>query len=300
MHPFCVAPSDIKSPISPFKPRAMSEKEIQSTISDYVNCSVLAKRAGYDGVEIMGSEGYLIHQFLVTHTNRRSDSWGGSFSNRMKFPIQIVEGIRKAVGEDFMIIFRLSMIDLLNNNGLSWEEVSELAQALEQAGVNIINTGIGWHESRIPTIATSVPRAGWAWVTKKLKDEKVVSIPLCATNRYNDPFVIEESLQNGDADLISMVRPLITNKFYFCNNFSPPSSDQARPFLADSNFIQKVKENRVDEINTCIACNQACLDHVFVGKVASCLVNPRACHEKELPRVKTPDQKLNIAVVGAG
>eukprot|EP00557_Chaetoceros_sp_GSL56_P002768 CAMPEP_0176501136 /NCGR_PEP_ID=MMETSP0200_2-20121128/13991_1 /TAXON_ID=947934 /ORGANISM="Chaetoceros sp., Strain GSL56" /LENGTH=829 /DNA_ID=CAMNT_0017899985 /DNA_START=206 /DNA_END=2695 /DNA_ORIENTATION=- len=279
-HPFAVSASSTKSPISSFKARELSLGEIQSTIQDFVNCAVLAKEAGYDGVEIMGSEGYLINQFLVSRTNRRKDMYGGDFINRMKFAVDIVRETRQAVGKDFIIIFRLSMLDLVED-GSSWDEIKILAQAIEDAGATIINTGIGWHEARIPTIATSVPRGSFAWVTKKLKEENVVSIPLCATNRVNAPDVGESILVDHCADLVSM----------------------ARPFLADPNIVKKSREGRVEEINTCIACNQACLDHAFVGKTASCLVNPLACHETELSidADSVPgDERLNIAVVGSG
>ncbi len=273
-HPFAVAPSAIKSPISPFKPWALSKRGIEKTIRDYANCAQLAKDAGYDGVEVMGSEGYLINQFIVTKTNKRTDEWGGSYENRIKFPLEIVRRIRQKVGNEFIIIFRLSMLDLVDG-GSSWEEVVLLAKELEKAGVTIINTGIGWHEARIPTIATMVPRAAFSWVTKKMMGE--VKIPLVTTNRINDPKVAEEVLQEGCADMISM----------------------ARPFLADPEIIKKTAEGREDEINTCIGCNQACLDHIFKQQTASCLVNPRACHETELNYLPTKSPK-NIAVVGSG
>jgi 2,4-dienoyl-CoA reductase (NADPH2) len=273
-HPFCVSASSIKSPISPFKPRALSTRAIKGQIKDFARCAKLAKLAGYDGVEIMGSEGYFINQFLVTHTNKRKDQYGGDFSNRMRLPLEIVKATRKAVGEEFIIIFRLSMLDLIEK-GSNWAEILMLAKALEAAGVTIINTGIGWHEARIPTIATSVPRGGFAWVTEKLKDE--VKIPLCTTNRINTPELGEEIIASNKADLVSM----------------------ARPMLADPDFVKKARENRADEINTCIACNQACLDHVFQAKRASCLVNPRACHETELNYAPTHHVK-KVAVVGAG
>jgi len=280
-HPFAVSASSTRSPISPFKAKELSTSEVQSTIHDFVNCAVLAKEAGYDGVEIMGSEGYLINQFLVKRTNFRTDEYGGNdFINRMKFAVDIVRQTREAVGDDFIIIFRLSMIDLVDD-GSSWDEVKILAQAIEDAGCTIINTGIGWHEARIPTIATSVPRKSFAWVTKKMRDENVVSIPLCATNRVNAPHVGEDVIGEDYADLVSM----------------------ARPFLADPHIMSKSREGRVDEINTCIGCNQACLDHAFVGKTASCLVNPLACHETEISVEKNSvpsDQRLNVAVVGAG
>lgn len=279
-HPFAVSASSTKSPISYFKARELSLNEVQSTIKDFVQCAVLAKEAGYDGVEIMGSEGYLINQFLVSRTNKRRDIYGGEFSNRMKFAVDIVRETRQAVGKDFIIIFRLSMLDLVKD-GSSWDEIKILAQAIEDAGATIINTGIGWHEARIPTIATSVPRGSFAWVTKKLKDENVVGIPLCATNRVNAPEVGEGILKDHCADLVSM----------------------ARPFLADPFIIEKSRQGRIQEINTCIACNQACLDHAFVGKTASCLVNPLACHETELSiqADSVPeDERLNISVVGSG
>ena len=280
-HPFAVSSSKTKSPISMFEARELSTTEVHETISDFVNCAVLAKEAGYDGVEIMGSEGYLINQFLVTHTNSRMDEYGGEdFQNRMRFAVDIVKETRQAVGPDFILIFRLSMLDLIKD-GSSWEEVKVLAQALEDAGATILNTGIGWHEARVPTIATSVPRGGFAWVTKKLKEENIVNLPLCATNRINAPHVAERILKDGCADLVSM----------------------ARPFLADSFILEKAREGRVEEINSCIACNQACLDHAFVGKTASCLVNPRACHETEL-QIETNsvpvEKRLRIGVVGSG
>ncbi len=273
-HPLCVAPSKIKAPINRFTPRKLSNRGIERTIRAFVNSAVLAKEAGYDGVEIMGSEGYLINQFIVSKTNHRTDEWGGSFENRVRFPLEIIRRTREAVGKEFIIIYRLSMLDLVED-GSSWEEVEQLAVAVEKAGANIINTGIGWHEARIPTIATMVPRAGFAWVTKKLMGK--VSIPLVTTNRINMPEVAEQVLAEGCADMISM----------------------ARPFLADPELMIKAQENKSDEINTCIACNQACLDHVFKQEVASCLVNPRACHETEFTISNTTKVK-NIAVVGAG
>jgi 2,4-dienoyl-CoA reductase (NADPH2) len=274
-HPLVVAPSAIKSPISPFKPRGLSARGVESQIAAYVRCARLAREAGYDGVEIMGSEGYLINQFLVTHVNQRQDKWGGSWENRMRFPVEIVARVREAVGADFIIIYRLSMLDLIPA-GQNWDEVVMLAKAVERAGATIINTGIGWHEARIPTIATSVPRGAFAWVTQKLKSE--VRIPLCTTNRINTPEVAEQILSDGCADMVSM----------------------ARPFLADAEFVQKAASGRSDEINTCIACNQACLDHTFKLKIASCLVNPRACHETELIYTPILARKKRIAVVGAG
>jgi len=274
-HPLVVAPSPVKSPISPFKPRGLSARGVESQIAAYVRCARLAREAGYDGVEIMGSEGYLINQFLVTHVNQRQDKWGGSCENRMRFPVEIVERVREAVGVDFIIIYRLSMLDLIPA-GQNWNEVVMLAKAMERAGATLINTGIGWHEARIPTIATSVPRGAFAWVTKKLKSE--VEIPLCTTNRINTPEVAEQILSDGCADMVSM----------------------ARPFLADAEFVHKAASGRGDEINTCIACNQACLDHTFKLKIASCLVNPRACHETELNYTPVLARKKRIAVVGAG
>jgi len=273
-HPLCVAPSAIKSPISPFKPFKLKESGIKRTIKDFVNASKLAKLAGYDGVEIMGSEGYLINEFIAAETNHRKDDWGGTYQNRMRLPIELVKQTREGVGEDFIIIYRLSMLDLVEK-GSSWDEVVQLAKEIEKAGASIINTGIGWHEARIPTIATSVPRAAFTWVTQKMKKE--VSIPLVTTNRINMPETAEKVLADGHADMISM----------------------ARPFLADADWVNKAFEEKEDEINTCIGCNQACLDHVFERKVASCLVNPRACHETELNYNLTSKRK-KIAVVGAG
>ncbi|WP_429014121.1 FAD-dependent oxidoreductase [Aeromonas hydrophila] len=273
-HPFSLAPSAVKAPISPFKPRAMSERQIRGTIRDFAATAQLARSAGYDGVEVMGSEGYLINQFICERTNKRTDGWGGSSENRMRFPVEIVRAIRERVGPDFIIIFRLSMLDLVEQ-GSSLEEVIALGKALEQVGVTLINTGIGWHEARIPTIATSVPRGAFSWVTAELK--KHLSVPLITTNRINTPEVAERILAGGEADMVSM----------------------ARPFLADPEFVIKAAENRADEINTCIACNQACLDHVFKQKRASCLVNPRACFETELTFGRVPQPK-KLAVVGAG
>ncbi|HBN9703317.1 TPA: FAD-dependent oxidoreductase [Pseudomonas aeruginosa] len=272
--PKSVSASAVQAPINPFKPRELDEQGIEKQIRDFVTCSVLAQKAEYDGVEIMGSEGYFINQFLVAHVNQRTDRWGGSFENRMRLPVEIVRRVREAVGPNFIIIYRLSMLDLVEN-GSTWDEIVTLAKAIEQAGATIINTGIGWHEARIPTIATKVPRAAYAKVTAKLKG--AVSIPLVATNRINTPEVAEQVLAEGDADMVSM----------------------ARPFLADSDFVNKAAEGRADEINTCIGCNQACLDHTFSGKVTSCLVNPRACHETELNYIPTIHVK-KIAVVGAG
>ncbi len=283
VHPFSVAPSAIKSAITPFSPWAMSERLIRATIQDFANCAALAREAGYDGVEIMGSEGYLINQFIAPRTNKRTDDWGGSFENRIRFPQEVMKAVRAAAGHDFIVIFRVSMLDLVED-GSTWEEVEQLAMAIERAGATIINTGIGWHEARIPTIATVVPRGAYAWVTKRLMGK--VSIPLITTNRINTPEKAEEILRAGYADMVSMARPL----------------------LADPDFMRKASEGRADEINTCIACNQACLDHVFAQKTASCLLNPRACREtKFVPfgpatghfaKAAAPRQK--IAVVGAG
>ena len=272
--PKSVAPSAIQAPINPFKPRELDEEGIEKQIQDFVTCSVLAQKAEYDGVEIMGSEGYFINQFLAAHTNQRNDRWGGSYENRMRLPVEIVRRVREAVGPNFIIIYRLSMLDLVEG-GSTWEEIVILAKAIEAAGATLINTGIGWHEARIPTIATKVPRAAFTKVTAKLKGE--VSIPLITTNRINTPEVAEQVLAEGDADMVSM----------------------ARPFLADPDFVNKAAEGRADEINTCIGCNQACLDHTFGGKLTSCLVNPRACHETELNYIPTTQVK-KIAVVGAG
>ncbi len=273
-HPFNVAPSKIKSPITPFKPFKLRESGIKRTIKDFVKCAKLSKLAGYDGIEIMGSEGYLINQFIAKRTNKRTDSWGGDYANRMRLPIELVKQTREAVGKEFIIIYRLSMLDLVEK-GSSWQEVVQLGKEIEKAGATIINTGIGWHEARIPTIATSVPRAAFTWVTKKMKEK--LSIPLITSNRINMPETAEKILSEGDADMISM----------------------ARPFLADPEWVNKAEQEKADEINTCIGCNQACLDHVFQQKVASCLVNPRACHETELNYNPTENKK-KIAVVGAG
>ena len=272
--PRLVAPSAIQAPINPFKPKELDETGIEKQIADFVTCAQLARQAGYDGVEIMGSEGYFINQFLVAHTNHRSDRWGGSFENRMRLAVQIVTRVREAVGPDFIIIFRLSMLDLIEG-GSVWEEIVQLAQAIEQAGATLINTGIGWHEARIPTIATKVPRAAFTKVTAKLRGS--VGIPLITTNRINTPEVAEAVLAAGDADMVSM----------------------ARPFLADADFVNKAAAGKAEEINTCIGCNQACLDHTFAGKLTSCLVNPRACHETELNYLPVKQAK-RIAVVGAG
>jgi 2,4-dienoyl-CoA reductase (NADPH2) len=272
--PDCVAPSAIKSPISMFAPKELDAEGIEKQISDIVACAARAKQAGYDGVEIMGSEGYFINQFLVTHTNKRTDEWGGSYENRMRLPIEIVRRTREAVGEDFILIYRLSMIDLIPN-GSTYEEVVQLAQEIEKAGATIINTGIGWHEARIPTIATSVPRAAFAWVTKKLMGK--VGIPLITSNRINTPEVAEEVLADGCADMVSL----------------------ARPMLADPDFVAKAMAGKSGHIAPCIACNQACLDHTFGGKISSCLVNPQACYETELTLDPVTTEK-SIAIVGAG
>ena len=273
-HPELVAPSAIKAPINSFRPRALSSDEVEQTIEDFVRAASLAQGAGYDGVEIMGSEGYLINEFIATHTNQRDDAWGGSYENRIRFPLEIVRRTRAKVGANFILIFRLSMLDLVEG-GSTLKEVVKLAQALEAAGVTILNTGIGWHEARIPTIATKVPRAAFAWVTAQLKGK--VRIPLIATNRINTPEVAEKILTDGMADMVSM----------------------ARPFLADPEFVNKAAAGRADQINTCIGCNQACLDHTFGGKITSCLVNPRACHETLM--IETPAIfKDRVAIVGAG
>lgn len=273
-HPFIFAPSAIKSPISPFKPWAMSSRRILKTIKHYARCAKLAKQAGYDGVEIMGSEGYLINQFIVRHTNHRQDQWGGSFENRMRFPVEVVKAVREAAGEDFIIIYRLSMMDLISD-GSSWEEVVMLARQIEAAGASIINTGIGWHEARIPTIATLVPSAAFTPVTGKIKSE--LNIPVITSNRINTPELANQLIEEGIADMVSM----------------------ARPFLADAEFVNKAKHGERESINVCIACNQACLDQVFQNKEASCLVNPRACRETELIFEETAESK-RLAVVGGG
>ncbi len=277
--PFCVAPSRIQSPISPFTPRELSARGIERQIRAFVRCAKLAREGGYDGVEVMGSEGYLINQFLVTHTNQRSDDWGGSYQNRMRLAVEIVRRVREATGTDFIIIYRLSMLDLIPD-GSSWEEVVLLAKAVADAGATIINTGIGWHEARVPTIATSVPRGAFAWVTQKMRKELRAAgylLPLITSNRINMPEVAEAILEEGCADMVSMARPL----------------------LADANFVNKAAAGRRDEINTCIACNQACLDHTFKSQLASCLVNPRAGHETTL-LIRATAMKKRVAVVGAG
>lgn len=274
MHPLALSASDIRSPIGMFTPSQMSERQIHKTIGDFANSAHYAKQANYDGIEVMGSEGYLINQFICARTNMRYDDWGGNYHNRMRFPLEIIKAIREKVGADFIIIFRLSMLDLVEQ-GSTFEEVVELAQALEKAGVTILNTGIGWHETRIPTISTQVPRAAFSWVTEKLKNK--VSIPLITCNRINTPEVAENILASGQADMVSM----------------------ARPFLADAEFVNKAEQDKADLINTCIGCNQACLDHVFKAKRATCLVNPQACYETEL--VLDPiTSKRNIAIIGAG
>ncbi|MBN3854857.1 FAD-dependent oxidoreductase [Paraburkholderia sp. Ac-20340] len=272
--PMLVAPSALQAPINPFTPHALSDDEVEETIGDFVRCAALAQHAGYDGVEIMGSEGYLINEFIAMRTNQRTDQWGGSYENRIRFAVEIVRRVRERVGREFIIIYRLSMLDLVEG-GSTLEEVIQLAQAIEQAGATIINTGIGWHEARIPTIATKVPRGAWAWVTQQLMGK--VSVPLVATNRINTPELAEQLLADGVCDMVSM----------------------ARPFLADADFVRKASEGRADEINTCIGCNQACLDHTFAGKVTSCLVNPRACHETEIV-IEPATRQKRVAVVGAG
>lgn len=269
-----VAPSAIQAPINRFIPHALTHEEILGLIDDFAQCALLAREAGYDGVEVMGSEGYLINEFLVARTNHRDDRWGGDYARRMRFAVEVVKAVRQRVGEDFIIIYRLSMLDLVEGGG-NFDETVQLAQAIETAGATIINTGIGWHEARIPTIATPVPRGAFTWVTRKLKGR--VSLPLITTNRINDPAVADEILNRGDADMVSM----------------------ARPFLADAELLSKAQSGRPDEINTCIGCNQACLDQIFVGKVTSCLVNPRACHETRMPILPAATRKT-LAVVGAG
>lgn len=273
-HPLNQAPSAIQSPITPFKPSAMSDRQVRSTIKDFATSAALAKKAGYDGVEVMGSEGYLINQFLCSRTNMRQDQWGGSFDNRCRLALEIVRAIRQKCGDDFIIIFRLSMLDLVEG-GSDFTEVVALAKAVEQAGATMINSGIGWHEARVPTIGTMVPRAAFSWITARVKAQ--VNIPVVATNRINDPAVAETILQSGEADLVCM----------------------ARPFLADPDFVNKAAAGTPELINTCIACNQACLDHIFQNQRASCLVNPRACYETELQFLPAAQQK-HIAVVGAG
>ncbi|MBB4981575.1 NADPH-dependent 2,4-dienoyl-CoA reductase [Streptomyces nymphaeiformis] len=273
-HPGLVGPSPLKAPISPFVPNELTDAEVEQTVEDYARCAELAKEAGYDGVEVMGSEGYLINEFIAAATNRRTDRWGGSYENRVRFPLEIVRRIRERVGEDFILVYRLSMLDLVPG-GSTLDEVVALAKEIEAAGATIINTGIGWHEARIPTIATSVPRGAYTWVTKKLMG--AVSVPLVTSNRINTPEVAEEILADGRADLVSL----------------------ARPFLAEPDFVNKASAGRAETINTCIGCNQACLDHTFSLKITSCLVNPRACHETELVLSPTRLAK-RIAVVGAG
>jgi 2,4-dienoyl-CoA reductase (NADPH2) len=273
-HPMNVAPSRVASPITPFKPWALSPSGVEKTINDFARCAALAREGGYDGVEIMGSEGYLINQFLVSRTNHRTDQWGGSFENRMQFPLEILRRVRESAGNDFILIYRLSMLDLVDD-GQSWEEVVMLAREAEKAGANLINTGIGWHEARIPTIAMMVPRAGFAWVTKKLKAE--IALPLITTNRINTPEVAEQVLAEGCADMVSMARPL----------------------LADPEFVNKAAAGHPERINTCIACNQACLDHIFENKTASCLVNPLACHET-IYTLSAAAVKKKVMVIGAG
>ena len=272
--PHPVAPSALQAPINRFTPHALSEEEIESTLADFARCARLAKESGYDGVEIMGSEGYLINQFLTARTNQRTDRWGGSADNRMRFATETVRRVRETCGREFIIIYRLSMLDLVEE-GSDWQEVETLAQRIEQAGASMINTGIGWHEARIPTIATMVPRAAFSWVTQKLMGK--VGIPLITTNRINDPEVAEKILAEGCADMVSM----------------------ARPFLADPAFVEKAAQGRADEINTCIGCNQACLDQIFAGEVTSCLVNPRACRETQLPVTRALITR-RLAVVGSG
>jgi len=273
-HPGLVGPSAIKAPIAPMAPRALTTEEVERTINDFAHCAALAQKAGYDGVEVMGSEGYLINEFIAARTNQRTDEWGGAYENRMRFPVEIVRRVRERVGPNFIIIYRLSMLDLVEG-GSTFDEVVQLAQAVEAAGATIINTGIGWHEARIPTIATSVPRGAFAWVTQKMKGK--VKIPLITTNRINTPEVGEKILADGCADMVSMARPL----------------------LADPDFVNKAAAGKADEINTCIGCNQACLDHTFSGKITSCLVNPRACHETIL-KIEPTTATKRIAVVGAG
>lgn len=273
-NPALVAPSAVQAPINPFKPKALDAAGIEKQIEDFIFTASQAQKAGYDGVEIMGSEGYFLNQFIAARTNHRDDSWGGDYQNRIRLPIEVVRRVREAVGEKFIIIYRLSMLDLVEG-GSTYDEVVELGKAIEKAGATIINTGIGWHEARIPTIATKVPRAAFTWVTAKFR--KALSIPLITSNRINTPEVAEDVLARGDADMVSM----------------------ARPFLADPDFVIKAMADKADEINTCIGCNQACLDHVFAGKMTSCLVNPRACHETEL-NIELTSKPQRIAVIGAG
>ncbi|MFN7481509.1 MAG: FAD-dependent oxidoreductase [Betaproteobacteria bacterium] len=278
-HPLCVAPSRIQSPISPFTPRELSARGIERQIRAFVRCAALAREAGYDGVEVMGSEGYFINQFLVAHTNHRNDGWGGSYAKRMRLALEIVQRVREAVGPDFILIYRLSMLDLIPD-GSSWDEAVQLGEAVVQAGATILNTGIGWHEARVPTIATSVPRGAFAWVTRQMREAlrtRGVTAPLVTSNRINTPEVAEQLLADGSADMVSLARPL----------------------LADADFVAKAREGRAQDINTCIACNQACLDHAFQNKIASCLVNPRAARETELV-LRPAVQRKRYAVVGAG
>ena len=278
-HPLAVAPSRLQSPISPFTPFALSARGVERQIRAFVNCACKAREAGYDGVEIMGSEGYLINQFIAAHTNQRRDEWGGDYSQRMRLPLEIMQRTREAVGTDFIVIYRLSMIDLVQG-GSSWDEVVQLGTAVARAGANLINSGIGWHEARVPTIATSVPRAAFAWLTKKMKAEFAaagIKVPLITSNRINTPEVAEQLLADGSADMVSLARPL----------------------LADPEFVKKAALGKAGSINTCIACNQACLDHIFKNRLTSCLVNPRACHETELVYRPVVTRK-RIAVVGAG
>lgn len=273
-HDEIIGPSALRSVINPRQPRAFTVEQIEQTIEDFVNCAVLAQQAGYDGVEVMGSEGYLMTQFTASRTNKREDEWGGSLENRIRFPVEVVRRTRERVGPGLLIMYRISAIDLVEG-GLSGDEIDRLAQALEQAGADVLNTGIGWHESVVPTIATSVPRAAFAFAAARLK--KVVSIPVVASNRINMPSVAEEILERGQADMVSL----------------------ARAFLADPDFVIKAANGRTDEINTCIGCNQACLDYIFTDRIASCLVNPKACHETEFTAAP-PLKKLKVAVVGAG
>ena len=270
----CVSASVLKSPISPFAPRELDEAGIEKQIADIATAAMRAQEAGYDGVEVMGSEGYFLNQFLVRHTNRRSDGWGGDYANRMRLPVETVRRVRAATGPDFIVIYRISLIDLIPD-GSTWPEVIQLAKAIQRAGASILNTGIGWHEARVPTIATSVPRAAFTWLTARLRPE--VTIPVITSNRINTPQVAEDILARGEADMVSM----------------------ARPFLADADFVAKARNGRARDIAPCIACNQACLDHTFSGKLTSCLVNPRACHETELVYAPTQTPR-RIAVVGAG